>query len=339
MRIELELSLRFEPFLALHAEAPDDEIARELWLAVPDALDPADAPASFPALTRALREVPSRDFARRVLAGALHDEEAAEALLAGRTTLRDVVARAPRKKREWLGFMGLYPLAPAMEATLEKLIQSPMGARRKMVDALERFIAGGFGQRYRAMLPLYRRSLEAHRAHVDPADAVRATLLPIEIQGGELRALRGGDRAPLDRVEVLHVSPSAFNERRHWFAYGAHVHLPYFDPTLRGGEVPLDPALGFRALGDATRWAMASLIARTPMSSTDLARALGLGKPTVSHHVHVLREAGLVEETPAPGRTLLSLRRQALERLSLAAVEKLFEDTARPRLRTTRRGR
>ena len=56
-------------------------------------------------------------------------------------------------------------------------------------------------------------------------------------------------------------------------------------------------ARGFAALGDPVRLRLLSLLASSPDPSTcacDLVGPVGRSQPTVSHHLKVLREAGLV---------------------------------------------
>jgi DNA-binding transcriptional ArsR family regulator len=93
------------------------------------------------------------------------------------------------------------------------------------------------------------------------------------------------------------------------------------NPSTAGGDV----ALVFRALGDATRFAMAHLLARRAMPAVELARQLHLSKPTVTHHLRFLREAGLIEEQGEGGRRLLALKREAIEALSSRTARRLFE--------------
>jgi DNA-binding transcriptional ArsR family regulator len=95
----------------------------------------------------------------------------------------------------------------------------------------------------------------------------------------------------------------------------------------------------FRALGDTTRYAIASILARAPTSSADLARSLKVSKPTITHHVHALRSAGLIRETPSGGSTKLSLSRDTVAALSGAAVDQLFSSTGDLALGTTRKRR
>ena len=98
-----------------------------------------------------------------------------------------------------------------------------------------------------------------------------------------------------------------------------------------------DPALIFRALGDATRYTVAGLIAREPMTSAELARRLNISKPTMAHHLRALRAAGLVSEDVRGRRIVLTLDRTVLESLSEAAVAQLFGAGASAPLRRSRR--
>jgi ArsR family transcriptional regulator len=59
-------------------------------------------------------------------------------------------------------------------------------------------------------------------------------------------------------------------------------------PTAR------DTARVARALGDPTRLRLLRLIARGEVSCQELTRKLGLAQATVSHHLRVLSDAGLV---------------------------------------------
>lgn len=66
----------------------------------------------------------------------------------------------------------------------------------------------------------------------------------------------------------------------------AHV-----DGADRGGEAAL-----FKALGDAHRLTILATLARAEdeVCVCDFTEALPLNQPTVSHHLRILREAGLV---------------------------------------------
>lgn len=53
------------------------------------------------------------------------------------------------------------------------------------------------------------------------------------------------------------------------------------------------------ALGDPTRRAIFELLVEHPCSVTELARDLPVSRSAVSQHLKVLKEAGLVADTPA----------------------------------------
>jgi ArsR family transcriptional regulator len=66
---------------------------------------------------------------------------------------------------------------------------------------------------------------------------------------------------------------------------------PTVDTTDRGAEAGL-----FKALGDPSRLAMLATLARADdeVCVCDFTAALPLNQPTISHHLKILREAGLV---------------------------------------------
>ena len=97
------------------------------------------------------------------------------------------------------------------------------------------------------------------------------------------------------------------------------------------------PAEVFKALGDPQRLAMLTFIARNDSSccvtlhgvcACDLQLSSGLSQPTVSHHLKILTDAGLVTATKR-GRWVYyalshhgsSIARAALEQLQVAHKE------------------
>ena len=67
------------------------------------------------------------------------------------------------------------------------------------------------------------------------------------------------------------------------------------------GAPPLEPAefedlsSRFKALGDPTRLAIVNRLANREVACVCEFDSLGLSQPTISHHLKVLREAGLIE--------------------------------------------
>lgn len=70
-----------------------------------------------------------------------------------------------------------------------------------------------------------------------------------------------------------------------------------------------------KVLADGTRVALLRELAVSPASVTDLARRFNLAQPTVSNHVRLLRDAGLLESTKDGARVLYSAPRERLDRV------------------------
>jgi DNA-binding transcriptional ArsR family regulator len=64
---------------------------------------------------------------------------------------------------------------------------------------------------------------------------------------------------------------------------------------------------GLAALGDPTRRRIFERVAARPSAVSDLARGLPVSRPAVSQHLRVLKEAGLVSETPEGTRRIYRL--------------------------------
>lgn len=69
------------------------------------------------------------------------------------------------------------------------------------------------------------------------------------------------------------------------------------------------------ALGDPTRRAIFERLAEQPSSVTDLARDLPVTRSAVSQHLKVLREAGLVADTPAGKQRIYRVRPEGIAAL------------------------
>ena len=74
-------------------------------------------------------------------------------------------------------------------------------------------------------------------------------------------------------------------------------------PSILTGQLTPDEAFRlavvFRVLGEPARLQLLSLIAAQPngeVCACELVETLGLSQPTVSHHLKVMYEAGLVEK-------------------------------------------
>jgi len=191
------------------------------------------------------------------------------------------------------------------------------------------------------------------------AELARELNLPVGLDesAGELRP-KAGAAVKFERIDRLYVIPSGFNTRRWWARYETRpdrfsIYFPIARPMVSPNESveperkardssrpprrSVDAESVFRALGDTTRYAIASVLARTPTTSAELARSLKVSKPTITHHVQALRAAGLIDEEVEGGSHRLSLNRETVAALSDAAVAHLFSSTGDLALSTTRK--
>jgi ArsR family transcriptional regulator len=178
-------------------------------------------------------------------------------------------------------------------------------------------------------------------------DQDKTVIMKIDEENQTLVCCKGQFRIPFQNLGIFYLMPSIFNSRRFWTFYQngdyTTIFLPYFEGAimLDGDEVQaaepavqterprpvvpvMDPALIFKALGDNTRYAIVSHIAQTPCTAAELSKLLKVSKPTISHHVQLLREAGLLREEPSARSVQLSVKREVIEHLSQATVGDLF---------------
>jgi ArsR family transcriptional regulator len=102
--------------------------------------------------------------------------------------------------------------------------------------------------------------------------------------------------------------------------------LPVLQPLCCGPDTPvLEPAAAeelaaaFKALADPTRIAIVNrLAAAEQVCVCDLTDAFDLTQPTISHHLRVLREAGLVDAERRGTWSYYRLVPEAIERLRAA---------------------
>ncbi|WP_374655304.1 ArsR/SmtB family transcription factor [Dongia sp.] len=227
-------------------------------------------------------------------------------------------------------------------------------------ENLRAFAAGDFAS-------FWQRHAGAYAAAADRLRAVlaahpRADLgtlfgfdIALDLQHLGLRQRKGAARRiPATQIDNVLLYPSAFNRRHFWClepAGAAHyrVHLPVFDAELaqavQAANRPqrAEPAMAgdfaaiCRALGDASRLAMARMMAAQTITGAEIARRLHLSTPAVTHHLNILRQAGLVEESRAGTAIQLRLRHDRIEGLGTLGGEYLFGGGAPPPQRSRRR--
>ncbi len=331
--------------------------AAELWILFFDAPGSRPPEKEIGGVLTAIRRRPAADLAQGLLSTLLHSAEIGARVFAQEISPAEALVALPRRKREWLGFMGVYPYVPdrPMARAIARMIADPEGFRRDCLSVLESFAGDVFAADWRRLRPQLERSASEAQALLQggdwPAIGRRLNLnIEFDLAKHQMRALRGGYALPFGKLGEAIFLPSAFNELQFWTVLEhpsgkTDPLIPYLDPAIRLSLKPAasdvvqirDVALVFRALGDATRFAMASLIARRPMSSAELGRQLGLSKPTVAHHVHELRQAGLLLERSDGKAVILSLDRSAIDALSSATAAQFFEAKEAPSLTRSRR--
>jgi DNA-binding transcriptional ArsR family regulator len=336
------------------------------WPLLADAAQSVQGEISFEELVSTIRELHQSELQRNILTGIFHDEDAVDSLIGERRTLKQIVSGVGAPGRQLLTAFGLQPFdgGSAAVRAITSLLKRPEPFRKALTDLLEAFWNSGFHDDWRALEPGLRDESFRMRDLRDDGGAANLDVqlnLPITIDevGQQIRP-KSGNAIPYEKVERCFVIPSAFNARRWWTKYkAASGKLVLYFPIARdlaaasrifvkervaqasttAPATDVDAESVFRALGDTTRYAIASILARTPTTSAELARNLNVSKPTITHHVHALRSAGLIKETPSGGSTKLSLSRDTLAALSGAVVEQLFSSSGELTLGTTRKKR
>jgi len=102
--------------------------------------------------------------------------------------------------------------------------------------------------------------------------------------------------------------------------------LPVLPPMCCGPDVPVldataaaELALVFKALADPTRVSIVNRLASLSEACVcDLTSAFDLSQPTISHHLKLLRDAGLIESERRGTWAYYRLVPEAIERLRAA---------------------
>jgi DNA-binding transcriptional ArsR family regulator len=74
----------------------------------------------------------------------------------------------------------------------------------------------------------------------------------------------------------------------------------------------LNPVLFAKAIADETRQKIMNLVCCTSLSVTEIVEKLDVSQPTVSHHLAILREAGLVDVREEGKQTFYSLNQEQI---------------------------
>ncbi|MDP9201962.1 MAG: winged helix-turn-helix domain-containing protein [Gemmatimonadota bacterium] len=336
------------------------------WPLLADALQRTPGKMTFEEILSIVREMPAEELKTNILSGIFHDSATVQSLVTRKKSLKQVLTSDKLPGGELLRHFGLRPYSADSHAAsaVVRLLSNPDSFRDELGLVLQRFWQTGFKRDWSALEPVLRaESFHMKDLHENAslAELTRELNLPVAFDddAGELRP-KAGPAIRYDQVDCLYIIPSAFNTRRWWAKYETRPQRfsLYFPiaceaasanriagnewqarESSRRSQHAVNAESVFRALGDTTRYAIASVLARTPTTSAELSRSLKVSKPTITHHVQALRAAGLIEEEPDRGSTRLSLNRETVAALSNAAVEQLFSSTADLALVTTRKRR
>jgi DNA-binding transcriptional ArsR family regulator len=171
-----------------------------------------------------------------------------------------------------------------------------------------------------AWLPLYEavearvgRMLERDVAGRRLDDAVRDPIGFIE------RATNGIRLVPEQRIRHIVLAPSYFGRPYNSLTKVGDVQLicyPIADASLGAADKLTPPAATvrlYRALGDGSRLRILRLLAERDRYLTEIANELELSKPTIKHHLALLRAAGLITLIEQGNLTYYSLRHDRAE--------------------------
>lgn len=145
---------------------------------------------------------------------------------------------------------------------------------------------------------------------------------------------RGLIRAASDRGR-LYVVPLGLTPHGQCFFGNADLLIVAFGPetgekVTRRRAMAERAAASFKVLSDPTRLALLGRILHAPISVTDLATYFDLSQPTVSVHVKMLREAGLLESKRAGTQTIYTARPERVREFAGDALANvLWEDAGR----------
>jgi DNA-binding transcriptional ArsR family regulator len=227
---------------------------------------------------------------------------------------------------------------PAVGPILERALDGDASAVRELEIALPDW-------KKKDRLSLLEDPARSHAEIVDLARAWAEAFRPIEdrIRGILVRDydLRAGDRATLTGPDLIErttggvrwlpeagvrrvvLAPSYFSRPYNFLLAGDDWRFfgyPVADDALEVTD-PLAPPLQVlrlhRALGDETRLRILKLLGERDLYLTEIAGLLELSKPTIKHHLALLRSAGLLTAVESGAVIYYTLRRDRLDDASI----------------------
>jgi DNA-binding transcriptional ArsR family regulator len=189
-----------------------------------------------------------------------------------------------------------------------QLLRDPDGSMKAIVDVLAAWA--------RHFTPIEPRIAEILERDYDARAADRASLTPVDVIERTTGGIRWLPEAGIRRVVL---APSYFS-RPYNFLMSAFDWRLFGYPVADAALEATDPLAApqavvrlHRALGDETRLRILKLLAGRDLYLTEIAQQLDLSKPTIKHHLALLRAAGLVTITESGTVVYYSLRRNRLD--------------------------
>lgn len=132
----------------------------------------------------------------------------------------------------------------------------------------------------------------------------------------------------------LVISPGWYFGKIHAVELDGTVYLGRWvrpkDEDATRQQVAAKVANRLKVLADPTRLGILLWLARQPASVTEIAGHFNLSQPTISAHVQLLREAGLLDEKPVGRSAMLSANEQGVRSLFERAEESLLKMFLKP---------
>jgi DNA-binding transcriptional ArsR family regulator len=201
-----------------------------------------------------------------------------------------------------------------------EVLRDPAGAKKR-IEGVLRAWQTRFAEIEPRVLQILERDYDgraADRERLSPSDLVETTT-------GGIRYL------PEAGISRVILGPSYFSRPYNFLMSASDARFfgyPVADSALDPSD-ELTPPLAVvrlhRALGDETRLRILKLLASKDLYLTEIAQQLDLSKPTIKHHLSLLRSAGLVTITESGTVMYYSLRRNRLDDAS-AEIKRFLVD-------------
>jgi DNA-binding transcriptional ArsR family regulator len=82
----------------------------------------------------------------------------------------------------------------------------------------------------------------------------------------------------------------------------------------------------FKAIGDETRREILTILGKGSATAGDIANRFKISQPTVSNHLKILKEAGLIKEEKVRQNRIYSLNRDELKKV-IRSLEEIIQGT------------